>query len=219
MTESAEHPDDALDEWPPQGMTSWYPVVEKIDRQPERTYDLTLPSTFSEADLSTVRIGRHGGPNDDDRQFRRELYERVGAVVVASGHVETAMKRLLPLLEEATEAQFSLVDKNWTDLHGRLRGLADTTTVRRAELGNVLDWGETNEVKRRRDNVVHAYRWNYAGLGARRSRFYRRTNGTTINATLDDLSRDAELLFEYAEKLDGLLGSEWMIARLPRAAD
>jgi hypothetical protein len=175
MTESAEHPDSMLDEWPPQGMTSWYSVVEKIDGQPERTYNLTIPSTFSEADLSTVRIGRHGGPNDGDREFRCDLYERVGAVVVASGHVETAMKRLVLLLEEAPEAQFSLVDKNWTDLHRRLRGLADSTTVRRAELGNVLDWGEAREVKRRRDNVVHAYWWNYAGLGARRSRFYRRT--------------------------------------------
>jgi hypothetical protein len=215
MTENADHPDEPLDEWPPKGLTSWYAVVERIEGQPERTYDLTIPSTFSKVDLSTVRIGRHGGPNDSDRQFRRELYERVGAVVVASGHVETAMKRLLLLLEQAPEAQFSLVDKNWTDLHGRLRNLADGTTARRVELEKVLDWGEDNDVKRRRDNVVHAYWWNYAGLGARRSRFYRRTNGATINATLDDLLRDAELLFEYSEKLDGLLGSDWIIVRLP----
>jgi len=112
MTESAEHPHHMLDEWPPQGMTSWYSVGEKVDGQPERTYDLTIPSTFSEPDLSTVRIGRNGGPNDVDRKFRRELYERIGAVVVASGHVETAMKRLLLLLEEAAEAQFSLVERN-----------------------------------------------------------------------------------------------------------
>jgi hypothetical protein len=200
-------------------MSSWYKVDEKIDGQPDRYYDLVLPSTFSQVDLSTVRLGRHGGPNEEDRQFRRELYEKVGAVVVAAGHVETAMKRLILLLEKEPEAHFSLVDKNWTDLHDRLRLLADGTSERRIELGDALDWAEAEQLKRRRDNVVHSYWWNYAGLGARRSRFYRRTDGATINATLEDVAEDADLLFEYAERLDALLGADWIIARLPRTPE
>jgi hypothetical protein len=214
MTKIPERPD-----WPPPGMSTWYRVDEKIDGQPDRYYDLVLPSTFSQVDLSTVRLGRHGGPSEEDLLFRRELYEKVGAVVVAAGHVETAMKRLILLLEGEPEAHFSLVDKNWTDLHNRLRILADGTSERRIELGDALDWAKAEQLKRRRDNVVHSYWWIYAGLGARRSRFYRRTDGTTIDATLVDVGEDADLLFEYAERLDALLGSDWIIARLPRMSE
>ena len=219
MTESEENGEDGLSDWPPPGFTSWYTVSEQLDGQPERTFDVVVPSTFSNVDLSTVRVGRHGGANNEDREFRRALYGRIGAVVVASGHVEAAMKRLLLLLDEAPEAQFSLVDLNWTKLHELLRGHASESTERSQELCRILDWGEDNQVKQRRDNVVHAFWWNYAGLGARRSRFYRRSDGATINATLDDLTEDADLLFEYAEKLDVLLGSDWIIARLPRSSD
>jgi len=55
------------------------------------------------------------------------------------------------------------------------------------------------------NNVVHAYWWNYARAWSEAIEVLPSNNGTTINATLDDLSRDAGLLFEYAEKLDGLL--------------
>jgi hypothetical protein len=32
--------------------------------------------------------------------------------------------------------------------------------------------------------------------------------------TFEILSEDADVLFEYADKLDALLGSDWVIARL-----
>jgi hypothetical protein len=54
----------------------------------------------------------------------------------------------------------------------------------------------------------------------------RRVRGTTLEvrprqerrddfASLADLEEDARLLFEYASRLDKLLGNDWIIARLP----
>ena len=63
--------------------------------------------------------------------------------------------------------------------------------------------------------MIHADWWEYAGSGARRSRFARNSNETTILASLADLDEDARLLGEYADGLDRLLGKDWMMARLP----
>lgn len=183
-------------EWPQPGHQSWYSTTENIEGRPPLTYDLSIPSSLSTVDLSSVRVGRHGGPTTEDEEFRQELFRRVGAVTVAGGHVETAMKRLLLILT-ATEGRFSLVDKTWTQLHQAL--VAESINGedgRRLALRSVLEWGDANRVKSRRDNVVHAYWWIYAGCGARRSRFYRKKDGSTILAELSDLEDDAALLFE-----------------------
>ncbi len=101
--------------WPPIGFSSYYTVTERLDGHPELSYDLVLPGALSETDLSTVRIGRHGGPNAQDLQFRSELHRRIGAVTVAAGHVEMAMKRLLLVLTSPPKARFgfSTVDETW----------------------------------------------------------------------------------------------------------
>jgi hypothetical protein len=206
-------------EWPQPGHSTWYSTTENLDGYPPLTYDLSLPSSMSTFDLSTVRVGRHGGPTDEDEVFRRGLFQLVGAITVAGGHVETAMKRLLLLMTE-TEGRFSLVDKTWTDLHNALVAQAETgQDDLRTALRDALQWGETNRVKVRRDNAVHAYWWIYEGCGARRSRFYRKTEGKTILAQLTDLDEDADLLFEYARRLDELAGPDWPIAMLPAPAN
>lgn len=84
--------------WHPVGFMSYYTVTERLEGHHELSYDLVLPGAFSEIDLSTVRIGRHGGPSQQDLQFRSELYRHIGAVTVAAGHVEITMKRLLLVL-------------------------------------------------------------------------------------------------------------------------
>jgi len=201
--------------WPPIGFSSYTSITERLDGHPELSYDLVLPSTFSQVDLSTVRIGRHGGPNQDDIAFRGELYRRIGAIAVAGGHVETAMKRLLLVLTRPDAANFSTVDKTWSDLAADLRAQCDGTDERRKRLAELLDWAEEHRVKGRRDDTIHAYWWTFADCGARRSRFNRRSDGKTILAELSDLDEDARLLFEYAEYLDGLLGNDWIIGRLP----
>ena len=208
-------PDASLEVWPPEGFSSYYRVTERIAGQAELNYDLVVPGTFAEADNSTTRIGRHGGPTTEDMEFRTELHRRIGAIAVAGGHVEMAMKRLLLVLTGATRAHFSTVDFTWSDLHRRLLNQCDGSDDRRLRLAEVLDWGKENDLKMRRDNTIHADWWEFAGCGARRSRFVRRGNGATILASLSDLDNDALLLYEYAKRLDDLLGNDWMMARLP----
>ncbi len=201
--------------WPPDGFSTYYTVTERLDGHDDLTFDLVLPGTFAEIDLATVRIGRHGGPNADDLQFRSELYRRVGAVTVAAGNVEMAMKRLLLVLTSSTKAHFATVDEPWSTLHRKLLRQCDGSDKRRRELAKALAWSEGQGIKRRRDNVIHAGWWDFAECQVRRARFARGSNGTTICASLTDLDEDVSLLTEYAERLDRLLGNDWIIARLP----
>lgn len=218
MTQDSETTSTAapsVETWPPAGFSSYYTVTERLNDQPVVSYDLVLPGTFSEIDLSTVRIGRHGGPNAEDLQFRSELYRRIGAITAAAGHVEMAMKRTLLILMSPPKAQFSTVDETWTTLHRKLLHQCDGSDARRTKLAALLKWGEDQNLKRRRDNVIHADWWDFAGCGVRRSRFVRGSNGATICASLTDLDEDASLLAEYADRLDSLLENDWMLARLP----
>ena len=200
-------------DWPPPGHHSYYSVTEDLGDGYKVTYDLNLPSTLPVFNIATARVGRHGGATPSDRQFRAELFGRVGAVTIAGGEVETAMKRLLLLLSGS--GTFSQVDDTWTALNQKLLDQCTGADDRRSALADVLAWGEQNEAKRRRDDVVHAYWWAFAGCGVRRSRFFRRSDGATIVGTLKDLEKDAEILFEYAQRLDALLGSDWPQAMLP----
>lgn len=207
---------DGTKVWPPPGMKSWYAVTENIDGQPPFTYDLTVPSTFEEFDISTARVGRHGGLTEADLIFRGQLYARIGAITVSSGQVETAMKRLLLLLQTRPKAQFSIVDETWSELEKKLRRESSKgDDWRRKGLAKVLAWGAEKEVKRRRDDAIHACWADYAGGRVRRSRFNRNGNGTTILGSLEELDLDGNLLADYAGRLDGLLGSDWPVIMLP----
>jgi hypothetical protein len=200
------------------GTSFWYKTEIKLDNGRRLTFDLTLPGALSTFDLSTLRIGCHGGVTGEDELFRARLYERIGAVTAAGGHVETAMKRLLLLLLLRSESGgFSLVDWTWTALHNALAeecGKPDPD-ARQKRLKRVLAWGEQKGIKKRRDNVVHAYWWNFDGVGVMRSRFQRRKNGVQMIGALEDLEEDAALIFEYARRLDELLGEDWPRAMLP----
>lgn len=206
------------EDWPMPGHKFWYRTQIKLDSGRRLAFDMTIPNALDSWDLSTLRIGRHGGVSTDDALFRSRLYERIGGVTVAGGQVETAMKRLVLLLR-GQSGQFSVVDWKWTDLHEALVSESQRTDrdARRRRLHRVLAWGQTKEVKRRRDNVVHAAWWNFDGLGVVGSRFYRKTDGTMIFSSLEDLEDDAYVLFEYARRLDDLLGEDWPRAMLPGA--
>jgi len=204
------------EQWPVPGHKFWYKTNIRLENGSQLDFDLTLPGALSTFDLSTVRLGRHGGATNTDRLFQARLNARIGAVTVAGGHVETAMKRLLLLLREESGG-FSLVDMTWTDLHRALAAECDGPDLdpRRIRLARVLAWGEDKQVKRRRDNVVHAYWWSFDGCGVVRSRFHRRQDGQMMVGSMEDLEEDAGLLFEYADRLDDLLGEDWPRAMLP----
>ena len=199
--------------WPVPGHNFWYKTDIKLDSGYELALDMTMPGMMPEWHLSTVRLGRHGGETKADQMFRQRLYQRIGAVSVAGGHAETAMKRLLLLLRGNT-AHFSEADETWTVLHKELAKECTGSDLRRKRLKHVLDWAEKNRVKARRDNVIHAYWWNLDGCGVVRSRFHRREDGATMVGSMEGLEEDAELLFEFARRLDELLGEDWPRALL-----
>ncbi|GHF78803.1 MULTISPECIES: hypothetical protein [Streptomyces] len=203
------------DDWPPPGHSFYYRMDTHLDGGPSFSMDVALPSARPTADISTFRLGRHGGPNESDLAFRERLYSLIGAIVVAGGHVEAAMKRLILLLK-GDEGGFSVVDKTWTDLHKLLVTQSRRSIPQAAALAEVLKWGDDHELKRRRDDAVHASWWNWDGVGVIRSRFFRKQDGASIVGSFEGLEEDARLLFEYAQKLDVLLGADWPQARLPR---
>lgn len=193
-----------------------YSVSENLDGGGGATYHLTVPSAMNEVNLSTARVSREGGPTAADAAFQVQLFQRIGAVVVYGGHVETAMKRLLLLLTGRRSGAFSLVDHNWTDLDKKLRRLANGTDARRTALQGVLDWGKRERIKEQRDDTVHAHWWVFAGVGARSNRFHRGSDGATMVGTLEELDARAAALAQYAAHLDALLGEDWSRAILPR---
>ncbi|MFD7896518.1 hypothetical protein [Streptomyces sp. NPDC059743] len=203
------------DDWPAPGHTFSYQMSTHLDGGPSFDLDITAPSARPSVDISTFRVGRHGGPDGADLAFRERLYGLIGAIVVAGGHVEAAMKRLVLLLRD-DQGGFSLVDKTWSDLHKLLVAQSRRSLPQATALAVTLEWGEANELKRRRDDAVHASWWNWDGVGVIRSRFFRKQDGANIVCTFEDLEEDTKLLFEYAERLDLLLGADWPQARLPR---
>jgi hypothetical protein len=206
------------DHWPPPGHKDYYNVTEPIDNEGgEVSFDLSVPN-LDVIDVATVRVLRHGGPTAEDIAFRRKLYALIGGITVAAGHVEEAMKRVILVLNGAASAEFASIEKkNWTDLERELARHSERDIPQAPSLRALLDWGAKNEVKRRRDDVVHAYWWDYEGCGVRRSRFYRDGDGgsATLCGTFDDLLEDLRMMVEYARALEDAMEPFWPQARLP----
>lgn len=207
------------EQWPPPGISFVYRMDVDLE-DPELSYSaeitvLARPNGGAN-DLASFRYERLGGVTPADIGFRDQLYPRIGAVTVAGGHAEAAMKRVI-LGAEEKGTMFEDVDLTWTDLVKRLRRIANDDHVLAAPLSAVLDWGERQQVKKRRDDVVHAYWWHWAGVGVSRSRFTRNGDSYVLIGTTEDLARldrDAQIIFEYARRLDDLVVSTWPQARL-----
>ena len=201
-------------DWPPPGHRFSYRVDEALDNGYRISYDLSLPSGAGAVDLATVRVGRHGGDSPEDLTFREELYQSVGSITVAGGHVEAAMKRLLLLLIDA-ETDFSLVDYQWYELETKLRAQCDGSDERRRRLLRILDGANRHKLRERRHTVVHGAWWMYAGVGARVGRWPRKENGRAIIDDMAWLRQLGKECWAYAYRLDDLLGEEWPRAMLP----
>ncbi len=204
------------EQWPPPGHTFTYKTEIELANGYKTSFDVTLPSAAPNVNLATFRLGRHGGESNADRLFQQRLYTRIGAITVASGHVETAMKRLLLLLRG--QSQFSdVADKTWSQLHRCLQSERTDADARRKRLRHVLQWGEKNHIHESRNDVIHSYWWIYDGCGVMRSRFYQNhdQDGVSMVSSLAELDEYAQVLFEYARRLDDLLGEDWPRAMLP----
>ena len=146
---------------PVPGPRGAYGLRVKLDNGYEVTYDLTVPGSMPEWDISTARLGRHGGETPADQMFRQRLYTRIGAVAVAGGHAETAMKRLLLLLW-GTTSDFSQAERPWTTLLEELTKECTGTDGPRNGLKRVLEWAEENRINLDgHDNPVDRRRFTF----------------------------------------------------------
>ncbi|NCD17152.1 MAG: hypothetical protein EOL91_07535 [Actinobacteria bacterium] len=205
--------------WPPPGHSFTYRMDVNLE-VPRLSYSAEVSVVArpngGENDIAAFRYERLGGTNGADLDFRSQLYPRIGAVTVAGGHAEAAMKRVI-LSAEEDGGSFRDVDLSWTALVKRLHRLAESDHVIAEPLSRVLSWAERRSIKKRRDDVVHSYWWHWAGVGVSRSRFTRDGQSYIVVGTLDQLEqldRDAALIFEYARRLDELVESIWPQARL-----
>lgn len=128
------------DEWPPAGHRFSWRVDIETDAG-SLSFDMTLPAGTN-FDLSAIRVGRHGGPTGADRAFREQLFQVIGSITAAGGHIEAAMKRLLLTVEQHDSSKFALVDLQWGDLVKRLAKLCDDSDQTRRDLKAVLDWAQ-----------------------------------------------------------------------------
>jgi len=202
------------EQWPPPNHKFAYTMNVELERPPlSYSMEVTTPARPNEAsaDSASVRYERLGGPVAADFEFRGRLYERIGAVTVAGGHAEAAMKRVV-LTAELKGESFNDVDLTWRGLVKRLQRIAGSEHEIAEPLRSMLAWAERAKIKTRRDDVVHAYWWHWANVGVSRSRFNRDGSSYIVSGTVDDLSkleRDAAMIFEYARRLDDLVVSTW----------
>lgn len=149
--------------WEPE---SYYEVrFQSDDGRHSYEFDLVVPPVDS--DLTGVRLSRRGGDIPADEEFRRELYPRIGAVTAAGGRAETAMRRLLVVLAKgAGKFGDETARLGWGELEQRLTKLiqAKPGDERLQQLANILDWAKEHRLQDRRNDVIHAEWWEYAGL-------------------------------------------------------
>lgn len=209
--------DETHDPWKTSGRHALYPRMRfEFVGIPPIEVAVLIPTFEEGVDLSTVHIERVGGPSDAGKTFRSKLYCIVGAAVVASGHIEAAMQRLVILQKNhAKKADFSVVNWEWSRLHAEIRKHSDIKGVPNKAVIEALDWAEKNAIKKIRDDFVHASWWDYAGVGAVRTRIARKTTGNTILGTLEQVAENAETLHVYANMLDELVGDRWVNFYLP----
>jgi hypothetical protein len=179
----------------------------------QRTYafNVALPpgSDKDTFDMSTIRMERHGGTTAADHVFRQKLFEIIGSITAASGHIEASMKRLLVIFQDSDHVGFALVDHPWTELVKRLRTECTGADSRRQNLAKVLDWAEKHRCKEHRDTVVHGSWWLFDGLGATVSRWPRKEQDVVIFGELAAFQRHANYLWEFNRRLDELVGDDW----------
>jgi hypothetical protein len=125
------------------------------------------------------------------------------------------MQRLAILTSGNREADFTFVNWTWTQLFDELRKNSREKGPPNNTVTAALDWAERNAIKKIRDKFVHASWWDYSGIGVICTRFERRTSGSTIVGTIEELTSQANLLLEFSTMLDEIVGPHWINFYLP----
>jgi hypothetical protein len=143
-----------------------------------------------------------------------ELYYSVGAVVVAGGHVEWWLQRMLLGLRGLGPAGYPTVQKlQWGDLVKQIREEV-AAAGGPSEIVDLLDWAERERLQEMRHDVVHSYWWLTPGPGLRANRRPRTGSGWIIADDAEALFRLAADLFECARRLEELTPDVpgWVVA-------
>lgn len=197
------------------GIKRWGRISVELEGVPPMEFSALVPH-LDTVNIASDQVARIGGPNRRDEQARVPLYFLIGAITVAGGHIEAAMKRLAILTRGSADGSFSTIDWDWTSLHAELRQQADTVGPPNDTLAHALDWAEEHQIKRKRDDVVHACWWDYADIPVTRGRFNRKSDGHNIVGTMDELKTTAEECATYAAMLEDVVGQSWLNVYLPR---
>jgi hypothetical protein len=223
--ERASAPTDARDDfmkaWAPPGTDSWY--VLKIDQAPDsgrQSIEASLVVPGVDAwQLGEARLSRIGGRVPADLKFRNQLYVRIGSVAVAGGRIEAAMKRLILHMSGSLEPTFADSEDTWKTLDRKLRNAATALGERAADVVKVLDWGQANNIRDIRNDIIHAYWWDYSDVGITRGRVYQDGTSELIQITPEQLDEDCQKLHDYADTLDSEMDGIWLNVYLPRRND
>lgn len=197
------------DQWPPAGHRMSYDT-QILNEDGEGAFRLSFAINVPRQgiDMSTMRVGRIGGPTYDDLEFRNALFLIIGSITVAGAHVEAAMKRLLLVLSTEVTT-FGLVDFQWADLEKKLAAECGGRDRRRLRLSRILDWATELDIRERRNTAVHGSWWLHKQERTVASRWPRKKNDAILIGSLGDLRALENDCWTLVAKLDRLLGEDW----------
>jgi hypothetical protein len=175
--------------------------------------------------MAEMRPMRLPTPDISDYEHQLRLFNVIGSVTVAGGHVEMAMKKVLVSLQNQHR---NLMDRtvpgDWDNLEKDLWKLCEIPTsdvlIRLKEL---LQSTKDDDLREQRNDVIHGYWWTVAAHNRLiNARYYRpKKSGSQqpvrIQTTLQAVQDIATKLFELAGKLDALVTPDWPIAIFPTA--
>lgn len=188
-------------------------------------YTFVRPPGGDDMDLASLRPFRVKGNSDRqlDAAHQVRLFHAVGSVAVAGGHVEMAMKRVLVTLRNGRNKDLAGtgVPAEWSSLQDKLeRACKAKQTGLQIAVDELLSVGEVEELRCRRNDVVHGYWWliPMGTNGLVSSRYYRPNSKQApahIHPTLDALQQLATDLFDFAHRLETLVTPYWPLAIVP----
>ena len=217
-TLSPEALEDFRRDWAPPGANSWYvlDINQAPDSGRQSIHASMLVPGVDAWELSEARISRIGGRAPEDLEFRNQLYMRIGSAAVAGGRIEAAMKRLILGMSGHPEPKFADSEDPWKTLDKKLRNLAVALGERATDIVKLLDWGEENNIRDIRNDIIHAYWWDYADVGITRGRVHLDGTSELIQITPEQLDEDCRKLELYADMLDSAVEGRWLNIYLPR---
>lgn len=172
------------------------------------------------ASLRPVRVAGHKY-TDEDSKHQRRLFLAVGAVTVAAGHVEMALKKVLVSLTggENRDLASKNVPADWNELHTKISKLCKNNPSDLAQrVAEQLDAAEAEGLRDTRNNIVHGSWW-LAAIDSGELWSGRCFRGdrppVCISDRAENLYGTAAKLFDLAAALEALVAPRWPLAICP----